>query len=151
MILNSFPVCCRLGNLEEARTNLEEALQRSKVEADHDAQYYNSMAVTTTYNLARLNESLCQFDRAEKLYKDILKEHPNYVDCYLRLGCMARDKGQIYEASDWFKEALRINNEHPDAWSLLGKLLSTHLTSFLQGIFKDNISRFDKYQLRTVP
>lgn len=35
---------------------------------------------------------------------------------------MARDKGQIYEASDWFKEALRINTEHPDAWSLLGNL-----------------------------
>jgi hypothetical protein len=25
------------------------------------------------------------------------------------LGCMARDRGQIYEASDWFKEALQIN------------------------------------------
>ncbi|KAJ9588645.1 hypothetical protein L9F63_018058, partial [Diploptera punctata] len=112
----------RLGNLEEAKKNLEESLSRSKVEAEQDPQYYNSIAVTTTYNLARLNESLCQFDRAEKLYKDILKEHPNYVDCYLRLGCMARDKGQIYEASDWFKEALRINNEHPDAWSLLGNL-----------------------------
>ncbi|XP_021927029.1 RNA polymerase-associated protein CTR9 homolog isoform X3 [Zootermopsis nevadensis] len=112
----------RLGNLEEAKKNLEDSLSRSKVEAEQDPQYYNSITVTTTYNLARLNESLCQFDRAEKLYKDILKEHPNYVDCYLRLGCMARDKGQIYEASDWFKEALRINNEHPDAWSLLGNL-----------------------------
>lgn len=28
---------------------------------------------------------------------------------YLRLGCMARERGQIYEASDWFKEALQIN------------------------------------------
>lgn len=28
---------------------------------------------------------------------------------YLRLGCMARDRGQIYEASDWFKEALQVN------------------------------------------
>ena len=28
---------------------------------------------------------------------------------YLRLGCMARDKGQIYEASDWFKMALQID------------------------------------------
>ena len=28
---------------------------------------------------------------------------------YLRLGCMARDREQIYEASDWFKEALQIN------------------------------------------
>ena len=38
-----------------------------------------------------------------------LREHPSYVDCYLRLGCMARDKEQIYEASDWFKEALQKN------------------------------------------
>ncbi|KAI4458501.1 rna polymerase-associated protein ctr9 [Holotrichia oblita] len=112
----------RLNNLEEAKKYLEEALIRAKVEAEHDPQYYNSISVTTTYNLARLNEALCLFDKSEKLYKDILKEHPNYVDCYLRLGCMARDKGQIYEASDWFKEALRINTEHPDAWSLLGNL-----------------------------
>jgi len=45
-----------------------------------------------------------------------------YLTGYLRLGCMARDRNQIYEASDWFKEALRIDNEHPDAWSLLGNL-----------------------------
>lgn len=45
-----------------------------------------------------------------------------YILGYLRLGCMARDRNQIYEASDWFKEALRIDNEHPDAWSLLGNL-----------------------------
>lgn len=32
-----------------------------------------------------------------------------YIAGYLRLGCMARDRGQIYEASDWFKEALQIN------------------------------------------
>ena len=31
------------------------------------------------------------------------------IEGYLRLGCMARDRGQIYEASDWFKEALQIN------------------------------------------
>jgi len=35
---------------------------------------------------------------------------------------MARDRNQIYEASDWFKEVLHINNENPDAWSLLGNL-----------------------------
>jgi RNA polymerase-associated protein CTR9 len=74
----------RLNNLQEAKQYLEQSLERSKAEAEHDAQYYNSIAITTTYNLARLNEALCQFDKAEKLYKDILKEHPNYVDCYLR-------------------------------------------------------------------
>ena len=68
-----------------------------------------------------------------------------------RLGCMARDRGQIYEASDKFKDALQIrylklpipsisetscfyalcslfqclfpySNEDPDAWSLIGNL-----------------------------
>ncbi|KAH9640676.1 hypothetical protein HF086_010554 [Spodoptera exigua] len=113
----------RLGNLNEAKNFLEEALEREKADAETlDAQYYNSIAVTTSYNLARLNEALCMYNKAEKLYKDILKEHPNYIDCYLRLGCMARDKGQIYEASDWFKEALKVNTEHPDTWSLLGNL-----------------------------
>lgn len=45
-----------------------------------------------------------------------------YVIGYLRLGCMARNRNQIYEASDWFKEALHIDVKHPDAWTLLGNL-----------------------------
>lgn len=67
--------------MEEAKKNFEESLGRAKTESEIDPQYYNSIAVTTTYNLARLNESLCLYDKAEKLYKDILREHPNYVDC----------------------------------------------------------------------
>ncbi|KAJ8982269.1 hypothetical protein NQ317_007241 [Molorchus minor] len=129
-----------LNNVGEE--NLEEALGRAKTEAEHDPQYYNSISVTITYNLARLNEALCLFDKSEKLYKDILKEHPNYVDCYLRLGCMARDKGHIYEASDWFKEALRINTEHPDAWSLLGNL---HLAKAEWGPGQKKYERILKY------
>ncbi|KAK9747222.1 Tetratricopeptide repeat [Popillia japonica] len=58
----------RLNNLEDAKKYLEEALIRAKVEAEHDPQYYNSISVTTTYNLARLNEALCLFDKSEKLY-----------------------------------------------------------------------------------
>ena len=64
--------------------------------------------------------------RANALYavclSDILLECPNYIECYLRLGCMLRDRGQIYEASDKFKDALQFSNEHPDAWSLIGNL-----------------------------
>ncbi|VVD02268.1 unnamed protein product [Leptidea sinapis] len=82
----------RLGNLSDAKKYLEEALEREKSDAESlDAQYYNSIAVTTMYNLARLNEALCLYNKAEKLYKDILKEHPNYIDCYLsRNGDLAR-------------------------------------------------------------
>lgn len=56
------------------------------------------------------------------MYKAILYDCPSYIDCYLRLGCMLRDRGQIYEASDKFKDALQFSNEHPDAWSLIGNL-----------------------------
>lgn len=112
----------RLGNLKEAQKYYEASLERAKKEAENDETYYNAISVTTSYNLARLYEARYLFDKAEKLYKDILKDHPNYVDCYLRIGCMARDRGQIYEASDWFKDALQINQDHPDAWSLIGNL-----------------------------
>lgn len=112
----------RLGNLQDAKKFYEASLERSHNEAEHDETYYGAISVTTTYNLARLYESLSMFDKSERLYKNILREHPNYVDCYLRLGCMARDRGQIYEASDWFKEALQVNQDHKDAWSLIGNL-----------------------------
>ncbi|MFH4982123.1 hypothetical protein AB6A40_008832 [Gnathostoma spinigerum] len=62
------------------------------------------------------------FDDAEQLYKKILHEKQSYIDCYMRLGCLARDKGQIYESSVWFKEGMGINQAHPDAWSLIGNL-----------------------------
>ncbi|XP_066988648.1 RNA polymerase-associated protein CTR9 homolog isoform X1 [Macrobrachium rosenbergii] len=113
----------RLGNYEEAQKHFKMAWDRCEAEKQQEQpQYYSSISVTIKYNTGRLYEMFCQFDKAEKLYKEILQDHPNYVDCYLRLGCMARDRGQIYDASDWYKEALRMNNEHPDAWSLMGNL-----------------------------
>jgi len=72
--------------LEDSKKSFEESLVRSRAEAEHDPQYYNSIADTTTYNLARLHEALCQFNQAERLYKDILKEHPNYIDCLYIIG-----------------------------------------------------------------
>lgn len=51
------------------------------MEKEQDPQYYSSISVTIKYNLARLHEMFCEFDKAEKLYKEILQEHPNYVDC----------------------------------------------------------------------
>ena len=87
----------------------EQALDRCKQETIQDETYYTEISVTITYSLGRLCEALCHFDQAEGHHKAILREHPSYVDCYLKLGCMARDREQIYEASDWFKEALQKN------------------------------------------
>ena len=59
----------------------EASLDRSKKEAQHDETYYSAISVTTTYNLARLYEALHEFDKADKFYRNILRDHPNYVDC----------------------------------------------------------------------
>ena len=37
--------------------------------------------ITTLYNLALLYEAQHHYDKASSLYKAILKEHPNYIDC----------------------------------------------------------------------
>ena len=59
----------------------EASLKRAKTEGDNDESYYNAISVTTNYNLARLHEATSEFDLADKLYKNILREHPNYVEC----------------------------------------------------------------------
>lgn len=142
----------RLNNLDGARAQLDQAMDRAKAEAEHDSQYYDSIVVTMKYNLARLNEAMCSFDTADKLYKDILKEHPNYIDCYLRLGCMARDKGLIFVASDFFKDALKINPENPDTRSLLGNLHLVKMELTLgqknfETILKNPATSADSYSL----
>jgi RNA polymerase-associated protein CTR9 len=44
---------------------------------------YRAIQTTVTYNLARVLETLCAYDEAEKLYKDILRERQSYIDCTL--------------------------------------------------------------------
>lgn len=41
---------------------------------------------------------------------------------YLRLGIMARDSGQIHEASKWFKQALEVDGDNPDIVAYMGNL-----------------------------
>ncbi|VDO03599.1 unnamed protein product [Rodentolepis nana] len=87
--------------------------------------YYHDLTITVRYNQGRLHEAKNRSDLAEEIYKSILLQHPAYVDCYLRLGCIARDRGQLRDASLWFREVLDVSPDHPDAWSLLAQL---HLT-----------------------
>lgn len=115
----------RMNNLTEAKKYYEQSLQRCRSEVEvNEAQsgYYSSISTTINYNMARLFESLNESEQAVREYKDILREHPNYIDCYLRLGCIARDRGQINDASYWFKEVFRVSQNHPDGWSLIGNM-----------------------------
>uniref|UniRef100_A0A3Q0QS05 CTR9 homolog, Paf1/RNA polymerase II complex component n=1 Tax=Amphilophus citrinellus TaxID=61819 RepID=A0A3Q0QS05_AMPCI len=106
----------RLGNLGEAKKYFLASLERAKAEGEHDEHYYNAISVTTSYNLARLYEAMCEFHEAEKLYKNILREHPNYVICVLE-----RCRQRLVQNS-FYHFVMFVLQDHPDAWSLIGNL-----------------------------
>lgn len=67
---------------------------------------FEPACVTITYNLARLYEDTGETAKADRLYTEILKHHPNYVDCYLRKGVIMRDCGEFAAAEHWFGRAI---------------------------------------------
>jgi RNA polymerase-associated protein CTR9 len=54
--------------------------------------------------------------------QEILAVQPDYIDCYLRLACVARAKGAIATALDWAKQALSRQGGHSDALALMSQL-----------------------------
>jgi len=55
--------------------------------------------VALVYNDGGINEAERKMDEAHVCYTNILKDHLNYVDCYLGFGCLARDRGNILQVS----------------------------------------------------
>lgn len=110
------------GALEESEQYYKQALQQCQEKITANKDHYGSIVYTIQYNIGRLYEAKHQLIEAENTYKKILIEHPMYLDCYLRLGCMERDKGLLFDASDKFKETFRIEPDNFEAWTLLANL-----------------------------
>uniref|UniRef100_A0A6G1S7A9 RNA polymerase-associated protein CTR9 n=1 Tax=Aceria tosichella TaxID=561515 RepID=A0A6G1S7A9_9ACAR len=111
-----------INSLEESEHNYNLAKQRCFEEEPNNPSHYESIRYTIEYNVGRLYEAKHELQKAEATYKKILIDHPMYIDCYLRLGCMDRDKGELFDASDKFKETLRTEPYNFEAWTLLGNL-----------------------------
>ncbi|VDO20950.1 unnamed protein product [Haemonchus placei] len=136
-----------MENYERAKEYFEaaEAKLQEDLEGDLCDSKLSSYVITMRYNLARCLEHLCLFEDAEVLYKAILREQENYTDCYLRLGCLARDRGQIYESSVWFKEAMSVDQNNADSWVLIGNLhMSKHEWGPGQKKFEQVLNKMDK-------
>eukprot|EP00198_Chlamydomonas_reinhardtii_P002531 XP_001691867.1 Paf1 complex component [Chlamydomonas reinhardtii] len=63
-----------------------------------------------------------EYKAAAALYKEVLSEHPTYIDCYLRLACIARAKGNHKEALEFAQSALDKEGGHADALALMSQL-----------------------------
>ena len=82
----------------------------------------NPSSISIIFNLARLHESAGRIVPAIELHKAILKEHPSYVNSYLRLACIARDCGSLKDCSEWLKNAVAVAPGNPEVLTLVGNL-----------------------------
>jgi tetratricopeptide (TPR) repeat protein len=78
--------------------------------------------VTMSYNFARMLEDVGATSAAIEIYVELLKKHPSYMECYLRLSRISRDMGRYDEASMWLSRALAVNEADPDVNVCLGDL-----------------------------
>jgi len=76
--------------------------------------------VSVAFNLARLHEHNGEFKEACEIHKAIVKLHPNYVNSYLRLACIAKDNGLLKVCSDWLSQAIKVAPTNPEILSLIG-------------------------------
>ena len=84
-------------------------------------------AITLSYNFARILEDVGHTNAAKEVYVQLLKQHPSFIECYLRLSRMARDAGRLDEASVWVSRALTVEESDPDAGVSLGDLYARGL------------------------
>ncbi|KAG0490123.1 hypothetical protein HPP92_006986 [Vanilla planifolia] len=78
--------------------------------------------VTTLFNYARLLEQLRNNDKASVIYRLILFKYPDYVDAYLRLAAICKERNNIQLSIVLIRDALKIDDKCPNALSMLGDL-----------------------------
>jgi RNA polymerase-associated protein CTR9 len=143
-----------INSLDESEKyyNLAKEKCLENIAAKNNEAHYDCIRYTIDYNVGRLYEAKHELQKAEATYKTILIDHPRYNDCYLRLGCMERDKGWLFDASDKFKETLRTEPYNFEAWTLLGnlhysKLELTPCQKKFELILKKTLENPDGYSL----
>ena len=103
ILINVGTFSLEVGKISEAMGSYEEAIAAinqllTNKNTGEDKEKLLAMKITARFNVAFAFEQLDQCDKAERLYKEILDEEPTYLDAYLRLAYMKRDKGKHEEA-----------------------------------------------------
>ncbi|KAL0904760.1 hypothetical protein M5K25_026909 [Dendrobium thyrsiflorum] len=78
--------------------------------------------ITTLFNYARLLEQIRNSERASILYRLILFKYPDYIDAYLRLAAMGKERKNIQLSIEMIHEALKIDDKCPNALTMLADL-----------------------------
>lgn len=78
--------------------------------------------ISTLFNLARLFEQSHNIETASILYRLILFKYPDYIDAYLRLAAIAKDRNNIQISIELIADALKVDDKCPNALLMLGDL-----------------------------
>ncbi|KAL5211526.1 hypothetical protein ABZP36_022373 [Zizania latifolia] len=78
--------------------------------------------VTTLFNYARLFEELHDIVKASLFYRLIIFKYPDYIDAYLRLAAIAKERNNLQLSIELIGDALKIDDKYPNALSMLGSL-----------------------------
>jgi tetratricopeptide (TPR) repeat protein len=72
-------------------------------------------ALRRRLNLGREHYLAKDYDTAEALLTEVVKEHRGFADIYNMLGVIWHDRGKLEEACDAFEQALRVNPSYTEA------------------------------------
>lgn len=80
--------------------------------------WQDSLAVIR-FNIARCHEAQGAIQNAQTGYEEILKEHPDFVDCWLRLGYIQAARGKRPDAEQLFKKCAELDDGKQEALTAL--------------------------------
>lgn len=111
-----------LGDTAKAEEYLRAAVDVVTAATGAPFEEYPPGVVTIAFNLARLYEATGRTAEARDIYEGIVAKHPAYVDCYIRLGAIARDAGHTDDAAKFFEKVLAERKGDTTATTYLASL-----------------------------
>ncbi|KAL0484227.1 RNA polymerase-associated protein CTR9 [Acrasis kona] len=125
-------VSLKLGHVVKATHYLLKALQQVDMDEStiHDLLESKSPIhpehATLVYNFSRILEEMKQTEKAKSLYVALAKQHPNYIECYLRLGIIHNEQGDLEKAIMWCNVASKIRPSDPTSLAIMGDIYLKH-------------------------
>jgi tetratricopeptide (TPR) repeat protein len=99
ILINVGTLCLEVGKIDEAKPHFIEAIEACDRQLatfpgeSQEALRLKAIKITARFNLGYWYEVKGQFAEATEAYKSIKEDEPSYLDAYLRLAYMARDRG----------------------------------------------------------
>jgi tetratricopeptide (TPR) repeat protein len=112
--------------------DLAELYYKAGVTAFRNANYHDakvlflravavSQHVLARYYLGVIVQLFGSRDEAIELFRQIIKERPDFADVYYRLGRLLQEQGEIEYAQQYLIKAIELLPTHLDAWKTLQK------------------------------